>query len=84
MVHLLAEKIGWVSDLAAALYAVGASDKEALSISTNHQGVPLRSLAELCERIAAMSAKSASEAEKLTIRPSHRGPRHTPTKIALH
>lgn len=68
MVHLLAEDINAVSDLAAALFAVGIGSQVKLSISADQEGRPLRNLAAIRERIAAMSASNRSQQTKPNLR----------------
>lgn len=55
MVHLLAERIHDVDDLALALFAVGMTSDAALSISTDQEGRPVRSASEISEHIGALS-----------------------------
>jgi hypothetical protein len=84
MVHLLAEKIDMVSDLAAALFAVGVSSKATLSISTDQDGRPLRSANEIRERIAAMSLTPKSGPDSLTIQAAHNGLHRSLPRVAMH
>ncbi len=62
MVHLLAERIQEVDDLALALCAVGMTGSEALSISTDQDGRPVRSAGEISEHIGALSRFAAAGA----------------------
>lgn len=84
MVHMLAERIDLVSDLAAALFAVGISSKDALSISTDKNGLPVRNAGEIHERMAAMSMSPKSGPDSLKIEAGHNGRNRTLPRVAMH
>lgn len=72
MVHLLAEKIAQVSDLAAALFAVGVRADKELSISTDQAGQPARNALEIADSIAAMSSDAVDSSDGLRIIDHHK------------
>lgn len=84
MVHLLAERIDMVSDLAAALFAVGIRGSAALSISTDREGRPVRSVDVIEDRIAAMSVSPGSGIDSLQITAGHDGRNPTLPRVAMH
>jgi hypothetical protein len=84
MVHMLAERIDMVSDLAAALFAVGVGSRVALSISVSQEGQPARSADEIKERIAAMSMSTKSGHQSLEIVAGHDGRHPTLPRVAMH
>jgi hypothetical protein len=65
MVHLLAERIENVDDLASALVHAGIRDVSALSISTNQKGMPLRDAKEISDCMAAQMETAVTEFHKL-------------------
>lgn len=80
MVHLLAEHIEKVSDLAAALLAVGVGRSDKLSISTDHKDMPVRSERDIrnhMDRIAdtvEINEKGADAVQTRTNRRKTTGP----------
>lgn len=61
MVHVLAERIDKVSDLAAALVHAGVTSQSGLSISTDQTGAPLRDEKEIRDHISAISDASSAK-----------------------
>ncbi|WP_420409717.1 hypothetical protein [Hoeflea sp.] len=84
MVHVLAERIDLVSDLAAALFAVGVGSKSELSISVDQEGKPVRSADEIRERIATMSHSEKGNGDYIELAQQSDGNLETVPTIAMH
>jgi hypothetical protein len=83
MVHVLAERVDAVSDLAAALFAAGVSSKSELSISVDQNGKVVRSADEIRERMAAMSRSEKGNGDYIELAQSDGKLESVPT-IAMH